>query len=395
LTNTKNIAKLLSMSLQQRKSLDEGMQGKLQRRMMEKTDSALGDWRFEDLRDEMSGALLDVIEHREEEVDPIELEAVDTDAQAQFRDEEKEEGSMQERGIIDVGYSRMFTSDLLSGTPNGTQDNPSMLLEIGGGKRPRPYSETDLQRKNVIVGNIDMFAEWGDSKHQCDLNRLPDGLDSSELERMFAGASLGSVAMSHTIKFLEPEAFERILETGVQKLSEGGRFTVLDMNVSTGSAAQMRKVLSKMGKEEGNGELNIHDFLYARILKAFAAMERLAASDPENLQFRRYALGPTFQQSIARKFMNGDKSKLQQAAGHMLTEGAVKLVKHPVTDATADDIHTIGSKRMLPMFAEAVLEIEKIDPEKERQQRRARNQHQRAEDQKKKRLRKQKKRSRR
>ena len=84
------------MSLEDRKALDEAMRGnplwELHRRRMLEVDSALGDWRFEDLRDEVRDFLIDSIEGRVPPQQPaIHLEALDTDAKQLFSERTPEE----------------------------------------------------------------------------------------------------------------------------------------------------------------------------------------------------------------------------------------------------------------------------------------------------------------
>ena len=78
------------MSLEDRKALDEVMKDnplwELHRRRMLDSDSALGDWRFEDVRDEAHGNLIDAIEQRNEfAASPIvQLVVLGTDAKKLF-----------------------------------------------------------------------------------------------------------------------------------------------------------------------------------------------------------------------------------------------------------------------------------------------------------------------
>ena len=147
----------------------------------------------------------------------------------------------------------------------------------------------------------------------------------------------------------------------------------------------MRSVLSRMGRGEQNGEVNVHDFLYGRIQKAFKYLEQLGATD--QFRYNRYALGLALPEKIARK-LGTHALTLDEMREVVPNEGS--LVKHPVTDATADQCHTIGSKTLFPMFVECMIELEKIDPEKERLIKRLANQKQRQERKKKKQERKRK-----
>ena len=69
-------------------ALDEAMQGnplwELHRRRMLEVDSALGDWRFEDLRNETRDLLIDSIESRTpaSALHVVNIEVPDTDAKA-------------------------------------------------------------------------------------------------------------------------------------------------------------------------------------------------------------------------------------------------------------------------------------------------------------------------
>ncbi len=82
------------MCLEQRKALDEAMKGnplwELHRRRMLDVDSALGDWRFEDLRDEVRDFLIGSIEGRNTAVPSVvQLEALDTDAKTLYHQKEE------------------------------------------------------------------------------------------------------------------------------------------------------------------------------------------------------------------------------------------------------------------------------------------------------------------
>lgn len=82
------------MSLEQRKALDEAMRGnplwELHRRRMLEVDSALGDWRFEDLRDEVRDFLIDSIEGRNTTAPSVvHMEVPDTDAKTLYHQKEE------------------------------------------------------------------------------------------------------------------------------------------------------------------------------------------------------------------------------------------------------------------------------------------------------------------
>lgn len=70
------------------------------------------------------------------------------------------------------------------------------------------------------------------------------------------------------------------------------------------------------------------------------------------------------------------------------------LVKHPVTDANADDVHKIGSKTLYPMFVETLIELERIDPKKQKLARSRMNQKLREQKRKEKRKKQERKRQR-
>lgn|SRR3989338_1762352 len=189
--------------------------------------------------------------------------------------------------------------------------------------------------------------------------------------------------MSHILKFLEPEAAKAIIDSALTRLRPGGRIVVLDMNISTATSQKIRSELNRIGRVEENGEMNLHDLLYGRIQKAFNYLEQLGTTD--RFKFSRYALGLALPEKIARK-INNQSLTPDEMDSVVPQEGC--LVKHPVTDATADEVHRIGNKTLFPMFVECMIELEKIDPDKERNIRKEENQRQREERKRKKQQRK-------
>ena len=203
--------------------------------------------------------------------------------------------------LPNFGNSRAFIETVTDGLSPGSIEQPTLILEVGGGKFERPYPQQTLSSKNIVVGNIDYFPEWGDRQQQCDLNRLNGGLNDSELGRVFENTQLGAVVISHVLKFLEPDAAKAIIDSAIERLIPGGKIVVLDMSVSSGSAEMMRKVLNKHSGDsasEGNGA-DLHDFMYRRILRSFRHLESIGQE--QGFRFSRYALGLAVPERVSRK----------------------------------------------------------------------------------------------
>lgn len=106
----------------------------------------------------------------------------------------------------------------------GSVEEPSSILEIGGGKELRPFMAPIVRRKHLEVANIDSCDDpCGDHVLSLDLDSLEEkGFDHPEVAEFLQSLNLGGIVISHVACYLRKEAMASILRSSVQRVLEDG-----------------------------------------------------------------------------------------------------------------------------------------------------------------------------
>jgi len=303
--------------------------------------------------------------HPETEIHALETEAFSPSQQPKDYD-----------AVPNYGSCAVFTRDVIAATPAGSVPQPAMILEIGGGDTARGYDPAELKRKHLIVGNLDRFkADWGDRRLLADVEELQNGLKDPRLQEFLAGTSLGSVVLGHIVKFLDTGSFRSLIHSALEQLQPGGRIIILDVFDNAEMRQRMRRLLERHETNSPSPSENpftLKEVMVDRLYRAVRILETQAEQDGYRLH--RSLLGPLLPHSLYDKLRRGTRDI--RDLRELREEYHLQIVKQAVETPPVRSL-AIGNKHIIPGIMESVIELEKIDPVRERDLRRRQRQQRR------------------
>lgn len=107
---------------------------------------------------------------------------------------------------------------ILEDAPPANQQQPGVLLEIGGGSSPRPYTPQALQEKHLVTANVDPDEGLCDTLKICaDVTTLT----RAEIGQRLGGRAVNAIVISHSADYFR-ESFGAVLGELLPLLARGG-----------------------------------------------------------------------------------------------------------------------------------------------------------------------------